>query len=342
MLPKTKEFEYINPYDPVPLIPEGIDATWDVIRERQIDGSQPGERTDPHRVAIAGEGGSVRSVIGNSVMKEFLMRGIYSQIEEYHGSSSNVLVGAYYIAKQAHLGTRVYYEDLCTSKFIDRKRTLGSLTGFGDPIMSLDYLFHVVDNIKPLDWQAVVDSPIRLHPLITSLETGELVDLSDYETVEELKLRVKASCVLPVIAGKPINVAGHQAIDAGLHQSFPYKNAIKNGASHVVVVKTQPEGHVPDDGMGWAKPILRHVFRIDPRIIEQAERRPENYARDDKDLRVLSGAENLNGAKVTILEPLESDYKIPRLTKDPEVIKAGIRVGEMIVDRVLGPVAHAA
>ena len=59
----------------------------------------------------------------------------------------------------------------------------------------------------PLDWQAVLDHPVRLHPLATEVESGDAVDLAPtISDKRSLQAALRATCTIPLLAGRPVRV----------------------------------------------------------------------------------------------------------------------------------------
>ncbi len=55
------------------------------------------------------------------------------------------------------------------------------LSPSGRPVMDLSYLVdHVMHHVKPLDWEAVIQSPVPLHVVASCLDTMQPVTLSDF------------------------------------------------------------------------------------------------------------------------------------------------------------------
>lgn len=69
-----------------------------------------------------------------------------------------------------------YVEDLTNQEFVDLKRY------FGDrPVMNLSLLLdEVMEHKKPLDWQAVVESPIPLKIVASSLTKNTSILLEGF------------------------------------------------------------------------------------------------------------------------------------------------------------------
>ncbi|KAF5842219.1 hypothetical protein DUNSADRAFT_8619 [Dunaliella salina] len=66
-------------------------------------------------------------------------------------------------------GLKIYGEDLTGTRFIDVRTLLSPAGGIG--FMKLDYLVDfVMRRVKPLNWQAVLDSPVPSKVVASSLD----------------------------------------------------------------------------------------------------------------------------------------------------------------------------
>ena len=66
---------------------------------------------------------------------------------------------------------------------------------------------------KPVDWEAVIRSPVELHVVASKLPAGgstmvETIYLGRPETVAELKPALKASARVPLFGGDPVEIEG--------------------------------------------------------------------------------------------------------------------------------------
>ncbi|GJD10958.1 hypothetical protein Gasu2_51200 [Galdieria sulphuraria] len=166
-----------------------------------------------------------------------------------YGSSAGAIIGAYFVSRQLPLyGTSVYYEDLCSRDFI-RKRQLFyrylQPNSKHIPVLDLDSLIdEVIVYSKPLDWNCFwkncQSQPLK--PVATSLSTLEAKVLDNYKTFEELRQCLRASALVPGIAGEPVSIDGDVFADAILHEAIPLRSALREGATHVLVLRTRPQG----------------------------------------------------------------------------------------------------
>ena len=102
----------------------------------------------------------------------------------------------------------------------------------------------------PMDFAAVLASPVELHPLATDAGTGHSTDLHPFiRTPADLRLALRASAALPLLAGPAVTFAGRRFYDAGVSESVPYRTALTQGATHILVLRSrrapisQPDPH---------------------------------------------------------------------------------------------------
>jgi hypothetical protein len=93
-----------------------------------------------------------------------------------------------------------------------------------------------------MDFAAVLASPVEFHPLATDAATGQSTDLRPLcGSPAELRLALRASAALPLLAGPPVQLDGRRFYDAGLSESVPYRTALAQGATHVLVLRSRRE-----------------------------------------------------------------------------------------------------
>ena len=83
-------------------------------------------------------------------------------------------------------------------------------------------------------------SATELHPLATEVETGAAVDLyREITDARTLRLALRGSAALPLLAGPPVELGGRRLIDAGLSAAIPFRAALADGATHVLVLRSR-------------------------------------------------------------------------------------------------------
>ena len=157
----------------------------------------------------------------------------------------------------------------------------------GKPVLSLDFLLRKTMQIKkPLDWEKFVEmqkvQPVKV--VSSALKRKESIVLSmengAFSTIEELACCMQSSCLLPGVAGPLMNlntsklgksdddkfVLGNNIdqplveplADALVFEPLPYRTAINEGATNVVVLRTRPDGV---DVVGKTSPFEKLIFK---------------------------------------------------------------------------------
>ncbi len=207
-------------------------------------------------------------------------------------------------------GPEVYYDALTTAgdRFINTKRFLRAVgLGVLDPRLTKDVLFRrnhgkpvldltfllktTMQENKPLDWEAFEEMQ-KVQPLkvmASGLRSGRAVTMDmqrgSFRNIEELANCMRASCLLPGVAGPVMNLGasvkrdcmtleydmkaqnnadgeGYEPLaDALLFSPIPYDSAILEGATHVICLRSNPDGvDVTGKTSFFEKLILRRFF----------------------------------------------------------------------------------
>lgn len=139
----------------------------------------------------------------------------------------------------------------------------------GKPVLNLPYLLQTtMQETKPLNWDKFVErqNTLPLKVVVSDLreERSRALDYQGgfFETRSELAECMHASCLLPGIAGPLMNMNMeafqrpgmkkyilannangsnlHPLADALIYEPLPFHSAIKEGATHVVVMRSRP------------------------------------------------------------------------------------------------------
>ena len=212
------------------------------LYDRKKSNSEPGQRTDGKRIALAIEGGGMRGCVSAGMVTAVWYLGLKDSIDVVYGSSAGSLIGAYFISGQLpHFGPEIYYDVLTTAgnEFIDKKsimRSVGlgaldlrvdSVKGMyrnrmGRPVLNLNYLLEtVIQTIKPLDWNSFYEQQVskrqELKIVASALLSQKAVVMStkdnNFRNIQELGECMKASMLLPGVTGEVIRLKGSQIVD---------------------------------------------------------------------------------------------------------------------------------
>jgi len=152
-----------------------VDSVWDVLAARAVSGSLPQSRDDPHRVALVFEGGGSRAAFSSGMALAVEQRGLLPCFDDVYALSSGALTAVWMLSGRAGVAAGLWADPQLLERAIDPKRLLRAR-----PVFDTEYLTSVAGG---LDWDAVLNRPIRFHPLATDARTGAVVDLHQFVTV---------------------------------------------------------------------------------------------------------------------------------------------------------------
>lgn len=207
-----------------------------VLLERRAAGSKPGDRADKFKVGLAVEGGGLRGVVSAAMLTALEDLGFADAFDDVYACSSGAVNGAYFMTRQTWFPLSIYFDDLTTGEFLDFRRILR-----GAAPMNLDFVFdEVLVRRKPLDYAAIIAAAQRLHVMVTDVDTLKPLDVSDFESPDDLRAALRASAWLPLATKGTTTFRGNRAIDGGVLRHHPYRAAVADGCTHVLSLSTRP------------------------------------------------------------------------------------------------------
>jgi predicted patatin/cPLA2 family phospholipase len=224
----------------------------------------------------------MRGVVSAGMVGALEDLGALEIFDAIYGSSAGAFNGAYLISRRARLGTSIYYDDANNDGFINVSRALPG----GGPILCLDFMLdHIAEEIKPLAWDAIIASPIPLHPIAASQKLERSVDLAGFTSKDELKRALRATATIPWVAGPAVAIDGDKFLDAAVFEAIPFRTAREQGATHVLALRTRPEGVLRGrPGFMERQVIARLLRREVPNLVHHYLARAEQYKRDIEEL----------------------------------------------------------
>jgi predicted patatin/cPLA2 family phospholipase len=206
------------------------------VRAR-ADRVRSGDRTpDGRKLGLVIEGGGMRGVCsaGGVVAMEHL--GFTALFDEVYGTSAGAMNAGYFLAGQASMGIRIYFENMVRREIVNPLRLW--------KMFDIDRLFDGAVTVdKALRLDAILASPSKLFISLLDIDTGSR-QLVEARTLGPLLLAaLKAATALPVFYNRAIGVDGRRCIDAGIANTFPIEEALEAGCTDVVVLLTRPLGY---------------------------------------------------------------------------------------------------
>ena len=215
---------------------------WDVnhpvlvlLRQRRKERSVPGKRSDGQKIGLAVEGGGMRGVVSASMLAALDDLGFSNTIDAVYACSSGAINSAYYLAGGTWYPLTIYFDDLSTPNFVNLRNAFST-----KPILNLEYAFNVLKNIKPLDYEYVLQSPIPLHIAITLVDELKTITTDSLGSVDELREALMASSWLPVATKGTAYYRGQRAVDGGVLIALPFRLALQDSCTHILSLSTHP------------------------------------------------------------------------------------------------------
>ncbi len=304
-------------------------AAIDAIRARAARYRAGDRAPDGRKLALVVEGGALRGVCSAGGVVALEQLGLTDLFDQVYGTSAGVMNASYFLAGQAHLGIRVYYEDMNQRAIVNPWRFWN--------ILDLDRLFaRSIMGSKRLRLDAVLASRSRLYiaALVAETGAGTLFDAQALGGEAQLLAALRAATAVPLLYNRPTSIDGRRCLDAGLVNSFPVTDALQSGCTDVLVLLTRPRGYRrPAAGrfMRWL--FNRICARGNPRLLQAYACRHEKDAAA-RDLAFGRAAAPAGAHVATICtDDLEI---VGRMTTDRELLRqAAIAFGRKTL-RVLG------
>jgi predicted patatin/cPLA2 family phospholipase len=295
---------------------ERIDPVLSVIRHRVAEGTAPGRRSDGHVVALAIEGGGMRGVVSAGMCAVLEEAGAMRAFDRIYGCSAGAITGCYAAAGQAVFWATTF-EDLAGRQFIDPARALRRR-----PVLDLGFLFEtVIAKRKPPSGEGLARGP-QLRVLAVSARDATPHVLGGFGDTAELLAAVRVSCAIPVIGGTPPAFRGEPMVDGGLIEPIPFRAALRDGATHVLVLRTRSS----EDRVRERSRFAEHaVGRAHPQLRPLVTLAGARYNRDADALQALAGRRG-EQAVTQIAVPADSRL-VRRLGTDPGRIGESLRLG---------------
>src|SRR3954452_1092811 len=256
-----------------------------------LHGRSPGSR-----LALVVEGGGMRGAVSGGMALALDELGLAHAFDAAYGSSAGTLNAMWLVSGRVRDGIPTWTDPALVHELISRRRALGRR----GPVVDVRRLVEERDEqLSPRLFDAVLAGSTELHPIATSVDTGEAVDLHpEIADGQTLRLALRASAALPVLAGPPVELDGRRLIDAGLSAAIPFRAALADGATHVLGLRSrragetaQPPGRIA--GALSARALRRLAPALETGFRTRAEREAEDeapLARHDDDPPPARGA----------------------------------------------------
>ncbi|MPY83107.1 MAG: patatin family protein [Actinophytocola sp.] len=302
-----------------------------VLRERLATDSQPGQRSDPHRVVLSIEGGGNRGVISGGMALALNERRFLSAFDAVYGASSGALTAAWLLSGDISTGMKAWTDPASFAPFSRLSNPIRRR-----PLVDLEWLIgEFYDRTLGLDAAHILASPVSIHPVATDADTGLAVDLHRHiGDKQSLHRALRASASLPLLAGKPVHLAGARYIDAGVAEAIPLDTPLAAGATHLLVLSSRKSGDLAADSAVLRAITGAWLRRTAPGAREPFLARGTRSAAVAQRLTTHSTDLALTPAMLAV-RPGPDTPRVGRMEADPVVITDGLHAGHLAMTELL-------
>jgi predicted patatin/cPLA2 family phospholipase len=291
------------------------------------------ERPERARIALVVEGGGMRGAVSGGMALGLDELGLSQAFDAAYGSSAGTLNAMWLVSGRVRDGIPTWTDPRLVRELISRRRVL-----LRRPVVDVRRLVEErYEQLSPGLFEAVLASATELHPLATEVETGAAVDLHrEITDTRTLRLALRGSAALPLLAGPPIELGGRRLIDAGLSAAIPFRAALADGATHVLVLRSRRAGEVATAPGRLSEALTGRALRRVAPALERGFRTRARREGEDEALLARHDADPALAPAILSIRPAPGSPVPSRLEHDIDVIRGGLEAGRVAVLRALG------
>ena len=290
------------------------------------------QRPPGARLALVAEGGGMRGAVSGGMALGLHELGLQHAFDAAYGSSAGALNCMWLVSGRVPDGIPTWIDAEFNRALISRRRAF-----LGRPVVDVRQLVEErYERLSPGLFAAVLAAPTELHPIGTDVMTGGPVDLHpEIRDEPTLRLALRASATLPLLAGPPVAVGGRRYLDAGLSAAIPFRAALADGATHVLVLRSRREGDTTEaPSPRTARVMERLLARIDPAVARAFMTRTEREAEDEA-LLARHAADATLTPHILSVRPARGTAVPGRLERDLDIVRAGLEAGRRALHETL-------
>jgi predicted patatin/cPLA2 family phospholipase len=282
-------------------------------------------------LALAIEGGGMAGAVSAGMCVALEALGLIGSFDLIYGSSAGAMNASYTASGQARERSALYLM-AAQQGLIDRRRLL-----LGRPPFRLAEIFTSLFQHHPHAQRVLEDAP-RLGVTAARVDDKGLDVLGAFSSLEELRTAVRASAAVPVLAGDVIDFRGRRYVDGGLLESLPYRAALRDGATHVLVLRSRHAEYRKSELRGARRRLVERLLLGAPETVaEMVRERPTRYNDEASDLASPDRAGL--GGRVAQFAPPPHARPISQLESRPRRLRQALALGASTVYEALDAAA---
>lgn len=291
------------------------------------------DRPPNAKLTLVVEGGGMRGAVTGGMVLALHELGLGTAFDAAYGSSAGALNAFWLVSGRVEEGMPTWTDPALVHTLISRRRAL-----IGKPIVDIHGLVEErYERLSPGLFEAALAAPTELHPIATDVGTGQAVDLhASISDARTLRLALRASAGLPLLAGPPVETAGGRFVDAGLSAAIPFRAAIADEATHILILRSRREGDTTEAPSARSGKVMSRLLRrIDATVAEAFASRTERELAEEELLARHAAEPDLRPFILSIRPG--RDTPVPsRLDRDLERVRGGLDAGRAAVHQALG------
>jgi len=283
------------------------------------------ERPPGARIALVVEGGGMRGAVSGGMALALDELGLAGAFDAAYGSSAGTLNAMWLVSGRVRDGIPTWTDPRLVAELISRRRALLRR----GPVVDVRGLVEErYEQLSPGLFAAVLEGSTELHPLATDVATGAAVDLHGAIADEpSLRLALRASAALPSLAGDPVALDGGRFVDAGLSAAIPFRAALADGATHVLVLRSRIAGEaVHPPGRAGAALTGAMLGRLGPAVAAAFRTRVEREQADEA-LLAEHDADPAREPVILSIRPAPGSPVPGRPERDIGIVRGGLEAG---------------
>ncbi|MBI9076596.1 MAG: patatin family protein [Desulfatibacillum sp.] len=270
------------------------------------------DRSSPQALIV--EGGAMRGVFSTGVLDGFL-EARFNPFDLCVGVSAGAANMAAFLAEMPQRNLKIYTDYSLRPQFINFWRFLR-----GGHLMDLDWLWDITIEEIRLDLKTIFASGKCFVVCLTDVATGQA--LYKHPHSGDLEDILKASSALPILyRGFPL-IDGHPAVDGGIADPIPVRQALKMGARKIMVIRSRPKSYEKKEKFSQA--IMLNKMKPFPALSQAISYRIKRY---NEAVSLIRNPPSC--VSITEICPPEN-FKPGRLGKNKKVLMEGYEQGRNI------------
>lgn len=186
---------------------------------------------DGRKIILVLWGGIMRGARGAGSVIALSDLGLQNAFDEIHTVSAGFPLASYFLAGQTRLGMSLFYDDLVSTKFLNRLRFWKG--------MDIAYLMDCFRKSKPLDIDSVLNHPTRLFIRAVNVQKKQLEYLEVHKAGKKnFWALMQAAVSVPILHRHPAKIGKYNYIDTNINAYLKQhmRHSLATDATDILVI----------------------------------------------------------------------------------------------------------